>query len=289
MPWVGVGFQTLTCTRPPGPQDHLQFPDVPDVPASAQDLIRQLLCHQEARLGRRGLDDFRNHPFFEGVDWERLATSTAPYIPELRGPMDTSNFDVDDDTLNHPVSGGTHSSSGCGTLPCPAKFPKAVAGLGMGGPWELWFTWAGSPALKWIVPSEGSLTTCHPVIQTSYKKTPGSTCAARTSKTCGSCSLLRAPGSRTSTWSCTSYSDSPSPLSAGNPAATLPWDLLRPPPAIRGLHLHLRQVSSPHTPGGLPGLENTGSAAHQDPGKVTECPTCIHMRQMLGKCALSPQ
>ncbi|XP_044799624.1 serine/threonine-protein kinase MRCK gamma isoform X8 [Bubalus bubalis] len=90
-------------------EDHLQFPDVPDVPASAQDLIRQLLCHQEARLGRRGLDDFRNHPFFEGVDWERLATSTAPYIPELRGPMDTSNFDVDDDTLNHP-----------GTLPPPS-------------------------------------------------------------------------------------------------------------------------------------------------------------------------
>ncbi|XP_053515218.1 serine/threonine-protein kinase MRCK gamma isoform X1 [Artibeus jamaicensis] len=91
-------------------EDHLQFPsDVPDVPASAQDLIRQLLCRQEERLGRGGLDDFRNHPFFEGVDWERLATSTAPYIPELRGPMDTSNFDVDDDTLNHP-----------GTLPPPS-------------------------------------------------------------------------------------------------------------------------------------------------------------------------
>ncbi|XP_037694284.1 serine/threonine-protein kinase MRCK gamma isoform X3 [Choloepus didactylus] len=91
-------------------EDHLQFPtDVPDVPASARDLIRQLLCHQEERLGRGGLDDFRNHPFFEGVDWERLATSTAPYIPELRGPMDTSNFDVDDDTLNHP-----------GTLPPPS-------------------------------------------------------------------------------------------------------------------------------------------------------------------------
>ncbi|PNJ38207.1 CDC42BPG isoform 1 [Pongo abelii] len=91
-------------------EDHLQFPpDVPDVPASAQDLIRQLLCRQEERLGRGGLDDFRNHPFFEGVDWERLASSTAPYIPELRGPMDTSNFDVDDDTLNHP-----------GTLPPPS-------------------------------------------------------------------------------------------------------------------------------------------------------------------------
>ncbi|KAM6158135.1 LOW QUALITY PROTEIN: serine/threonine-protein kinase MRCK gamma [Rhynchocyon petersi] len=83
-------------------EDHLQFPpDVPDVPPSAQDLIRRLLCRQEERLGSGGLDDFRNHPF-EGVDWEQLATSTAPYIPELRGPMDTSNFDVDDDTLNHP-------------------------------------------------------------------------------------------------------------------------------------------------------------------------------------------
>ncbi|EFB26237.1 hypothetical protein PANDA_004833, partial [Ailuropoda melanoleuca] len=91
-------------------EDHLQFPsDAPDVPATARDLIRQLLCRQEERLGRGGLDDFRNHPFFEGVDWEQLATSTAPYIPELRGPMDTSNFDVDDDTLNHP-----------GTLPPPS-------------------------------------------------------------------------------------------------------------------------------------------------------------------------
>lgn len=35
----------------------------------------------------------------------------------------------------------------------------------------------------------------------------------------------------------------PSPPSAGDPAATLPRDLLRPPPAICGFHLHLRQVS----------------------------------------------
>ncbi|XP_051820584.1 serine/threonine-protein kinase MRCK gamma isoform X2 [Antechinus flavipes] len=84
-------------------EDHLQFPpDVPEVSESARDLIRKLLCRQEERLGRGGLDDFRGHPFFEGVDWERLPSSTAPYIPELRGPVDTSNFDVDDDTLNHP-------------------------------------------------------------------------------------------------------------------------------------------------------------------------------------------
>uniref|UniRef100_A0A4X2K3W4 Serine/threonine-protein kinase MRCK gamma n=1 Tax=Vombatus ursinus TaxID=29139 RepID=A0A4X2K3W4_VOMUR len=84
-------------------EDHLQFPpDVPEVSESARDLIRKLLCCQEERLGQGGLDDFRGHPFFEGVDWEQLPSSTAPYIPELQGPMDTSNFDVDDDTLNHP-------------------------------------------------------------------------------------------------------------------------------------------------------------------------------------------
>lgn len=119
MPVGGGGIPDTHLHLSPGLQDHLQFPsDVPDVPASAQDLIRRLLCRQEERLGRGGLDDFRNHPFFEGVDWERLASSTAPYIPELRGPVDTSNFDVDDDTLNHPVSGGSHcrrTLPGCGT------------------------------------------------------------------------------------------------------------------------------------------------------------------------------
>uniref|UniRef100_A0A6I8P8T1 Serine/threonine-protein kinase MRCK gamma n=1 Tax=Ornithorhynchus anatinus TaxID=9258 RepID=A0A6I8P8T1_ORNAN len=84
-------------------EDHLQFPsDVPEVSDSARDLIRKLLCRQEERLGRGGLEDFRSHPFFEGVDWERLPASSAPYVPELRGPLDTSNFDVDDDSLNHP-------------------------------------------------------------------------------------------------------------------------------------------------------------------------------------------
>lgn len=131
-----MGSWIPTDTPTPCLQDHLQFPsDVPDVPASARDLIRQLLCRQEERLGRGGLDDFRNHPFFEGVDWERLATSTAPYIPELRGPMDTSNFDVDDDTLNHPVSGGSHHSrKAVLTLLVfgkpPRSFPKQLLGWG---------------------------------------------------------------------------------------------------------------------------------------------------------------
>lgn len=38
----------------------------------------------------------QNHPWFEGVDWDTIRDSNAPYIPEVSSPTDTSNFDVDD-------------------------------------------------------------------------------------------------------------------------------------------------------------------------------------------------
>lgn len=75
-------------------QDPLRFPDGFD--KDAKDLLIGLLCRDpKRRLGYRGSDEIKSHPFFHQLSWKRLRMKgyIPPYKPPVVNAMDTSNFD----------------------------------------------------------------------------------------------------------------------------------------------------------------------------------------------------
>ncbi|XP_025028620.1 myotonin-protein kinase isoform X5 [Python bivittatus] len=92
--------------------EHFQFPlSAPEIPPEAQALIEGLICPRETRLGRNGVRDFQEHPFFIGIDWEGLRDCTPSFVPEFANATDTCNFDVVDDCLTDMVRGGGETLS----------------------------------------------------------------------------------------------------------------------------------------------------------------------------------
>lgn len=70
-----------------------------------QSFISGLLqVDQTKRLGSMhgGVDDIKRHRFFDGINWDKLSSQDvkSPYIPEVTGPGDTSNFDQYPEEVN---------------------------------------------------------------------------------------------------------------------------------------------------------------------------------------------
>jgi len=64
----------------------------------AGDLIERLCCGAENRLGYRGADEIKAHPFFASIQFDGLRKQPSLYKPIIKHTLDTSNFDpVDDD------------------------------------------------------------------------------------------------------------------------------------------------------------------------------------------------
>nr|GAT45446.1 kinase-like protein [Mycena chlorophos] len=101
----------------------LRFPNRPQVSHDGVNLMQQLLCEPEDRLGSQasssvsrpnslvmqarrsgfvapngssdGANLIKGHPWFRGIDWLNIHRYPAPYHPELRAPEDTRHFDPD--------------------------------------------------------------------------------------------------------------------------------------------------------------------------------------------------
>ena len=45
------------------------------------------------RLGSRGAEEVKTHPFFSGIDWDEITTTEAAFIPQVTDPESTDYFD----------------------------------------------------------------------------------------------------------------------------------------------------------------------------------------------------
>ncbi|KAI1142684.1 hypothetical protein F5Y05DRAFT_408132 [Hypoxylon sp. FL0543] len=87
----------------------IMWPDDPDdgVSPEAKDLINKLLCiDPQQRLGANredkyasGGEEIRNHPWFNGINWDTLLQDDAQFVPQPENPEDTEYFDSRGATL----------------------------------------------------------------------------------------------------------------------------------------------------------------------------------------------
>ena len=72
---------------------YLKIPSKIKISEEAKDLIFKMINSSNNRLGKNGAEEIKNHPFFNGVDWDNIRNSKPPFIPFLKNEYDTSYFE----------------------------------------------------------------------------------------------------------------------------------------------------------------------------------------------------
>eukprot|EP00331_Platyophrya_macrostoma_P024726 CAMPEP_0176439282 /NCGR_PEP_ID=MMETSP0127-20121128/19845_1 /TAXON_ID=938130 /ORGANISM="Platyophrya macrostoma, Strain WH" /LENGTH=495 /DNA_ID=CAMNT_0017823511 /DNA_START=166 /DNA_END=1656 /DNA_ORIENTATION=+ len=84
----------VTCHKIINWRQTLVFPPNRNVPDAAIHFMKRLMTDPKDRMT---FEEIKAHPFFDGVDWSRLRTYRAAFIPQLKGPLDTKYFPEIDD------------------------------------------------------------------------------------------------------------------------------------------------------------------------------------------------
>ena len=82
-----------TCKKILKWKDYFNIPDDANISNEAKSLILQLVAPAECRLGNKGVEEIKKHPFFKNLDWENIRNTKAPFIPKLKNEYDTKYFD----------------------------------------------------------------------------------------------------------------------------------------------------------------------------------------------------
>lgn len=72
---------------------HFTIPVDANLSMEADSLIRKLVNHADQRLGLKGADEIKKHPFFRNFDWNKVKQMKAPFIPDIENDWDTRYFD----------------------------------------------------------------------------------------------------------------------------------------------------------------------------------------------------
>ena len=71
----------------------LKIPDDVNISREAEDLIMRMINNSEVRLGKNGVQEIKEHPFFKNVDWNNLRNTKAPFVPDIKNDYDISYFE----------------------------------------------------------------------------------------------------------------------------------------------------------------------------------------------------
>jgi serine/threonine kinase 38 len=128
-----------TCRKIVAWRAHLRFPPEAEKALSpaARAFITDLLRDVDSRLGSvSGAAELRAHPFFEGVDFDRIYEAAPPYRPVVEHELDTQNFEAYEDD-GAPWAGGARARASASADPhfvgYTYKNYDAVGGGGGGG------------------------------------------------------------------------------------------------------------------------------------------------------------
>lgn len=94
----------MTCRKIINWRTCLKFPEEPKMSDEAKDLISHLLCNVDTRLGTRGVEEIKAHPWFEAIQWDLLYEMEAAYKPTVSGDLDTQNFEKFPDVEDPPTT-----------------------------------------------------------------------------------------------------------------------------------------------------------------------------------------